>query len=204
MTRKNSPDPNPKTSAHKSLGLTTLLRLLREDREAAILDLGPALGANVEFWSRYQSRLYIQDFYRGYARRIAELPDAPGEEIIPGLIQLGNGTTFDIVLAWDLFNYLSLEALETLMRCLSRYCRPGTALFALISSQPQISATPTHFRILDMETLDYEATSHETRPCSRHQPRDLTKVMGRFRVSSSFLLRNGVQEYVFVFPEGGP
>ncbi len=204
MTRKNPPDPHPQTAAHKSLGLNTTLRLLREDRDVSILDLGPALGANVEFWSRYQSRLYIQDFYRGYTRGSAENPDAPGSDIISSLLELSNETTFDVVLAWDLFNYLSLEALETLIRSLSPHCRPGTALFALISSQAQISATPTLFRIMDMESLGYEPTSQETRQCSRHQPRDLAKVMGRFQVSSSFLLRNGVQEYVFVFSESGP
>lgn len=184
---------------YKSLGLSALLGQLQSDYKYSILDLGQALGANVEFWSRFQCRLYIEDFYRGYSARIALGPEDSRETILAELLPFSQETCFDIILAWDLFNYLDPEELEALIGRLSSWCRQGTLLFALISSQPRIPAQPTVFRIVDCEQMIYETHTQEMRPCPRHQPRDLARLMARFAVSSSFLLRHGVQEYVFVY-----
>jgi predicted TPR repeat methyltransferase len=178
--------------------LSTLLRFLRDDRKHTILDLGPALGANVEFWSRHQCRLHIEDFCRDFIARAAEENQESKNAIFADLLAFKEETNFDIVLTWDLFNYLDLAQLAGLARHVSRFCKTGAALFALISSQPDMPDQPTVFRILDTERMVYETRTQVTKPCPRHQPRDVARAMGPFQVSSSFLLRNGIQEYVFV------
>lgn len=198
MTRRILQDSPSQPAVYKSLGLSTLLRFLRDDRKHTVLDLGPALGANVEFWSRYQCRLHIEDFYRDFIARAAEENEESESTIFADLLAFKKETNFDIVLTWDLFNYLDLAQLAGLVRHLSRFCKPGAALFALISSQPDIPDQPTIFRILDTESMVYETRTQVTRRCPRHQPREVAKAMGLFQVSSSFLLRNGIQEYVFV------
>jgi hypothetical protein len=142
------------------------------------------------------------DFYRSYLEARANAGEAERDEVLSGVLGFDEETRFDLLLAWDLFNYLELSDLESLMRRLSRWCNPGALLFALISSQPVIPAEPTVFRILDAERMVYEPRSPETRRGPRHNPRDVLKAMMGFEVSSSFLLRNGIQEYVFIFPEG--
>jgi len=106
---------------------------------------------------------------------------------------------FDIILAWDLFNYFDLRQLEALVQRLSRWCRSGTRLFTLTSSLPNISALPTIFKIVNREHIMYEISTQDTRPCPRHEPREIAKLMARFTVASSFLLHHGIREYVFVF-----
>jgi hypothetical protein len=88
------------------------------------------------------------------------------------------------------------------MRLLARWIKPGSLLFALISSQPAIPAAPTIFRILDTENIVYETRTQGSCPGPRHNPRDVARAMSGFEVSSSFLLRNGIQEYVFVCHPG--
>jgi hypothetical protein len=185
----------------KSLGLNALLGSVRGDRSYSILDLGPALEANVRFWSQFSCRLYIHDFYRSYLeRKAAVAPDEESEEAaFSAVLPFSDETVFDIILAWDIFNYFDLRELESLVQRLSRWCRRGTRLFALISSLPNISVSPTIFRILNREQMIYEIPTEDTRPCPRHQPRDIIRLMARFTVSSSFLLRHGNQEYVFAF-----
>ena len=182
-------------AVHKSLGLNVLLDLVRGDRSYSILDLGPALEANVRFWSQFSCWLHIRDFYRSYREWKAAF--VPEEE--SALLPFSDETVFDIILAWDLFNYFDLRELEALVQRLSRWCRPGTRLFALISSLPKISVSPTMFRILNREQISYEIPTQDTRPCPRHQPGDIARLMARFTVISSFLLRHGIQEYVFAF-----
>jgi hypothetical protein len=186
-------------AVHKSLGLNTLLRSMQDDRKYFILDLGQPLGGNVEFWSQYQCRLYIEDFYRDYRAKAAPGAEVSKEAIFADLLQFSAETSFDIILTWDLFNYLDPEEIGMLVLRLSRWCRSGALLFALISSLPLIPAEPTVFRILDSERMVYETRTHETQPCPRYHPRDVAKYVAPFEVSSSFLLRHGIQEYVFVY-----
>ncbi|OGD19115.1 MAG: hypothetical protein A2W03_05760 [Candidatus Aminicenantes bacterium RBG_16_63_16] len=186
---------------HKSLGLTALLDQVRGDRSYSILDLGPAREANVLFWSQFSCWLHILDFYRSYREgQAAVAPEKESEgAAFSALLPFSDETVFDIILAWDLFNYLDLRELEALVQRLGRWCRPGTRLFALISSLPEIPASPTVFRILNREQLTHEIPTRDKRPGPRHQPRDIVRLMARFTVSSSFLMRHGIQEYVFEF-----
>jgi hypothetical protein len=185
----------------KSLGLNVLLDTVRDDQSYSILDLGSALEENVRFWSQFSCKLYIQDFYRSYRdRKAAVTPEEESEEAaLSALLPFGDDTVFDIILAWDLFNYFGLRELKVLVQRLIRWCRPGTLLFMLISDLPNIPVSPTMFRILNREQMIHEIPTQETRPCPRHQPRDIAKLMARFTVSCSFLLRRGIQEYVFEF-----
>ena len=203
MTQNVPQETRASPVARKSLGLTALLDPLRSDRTSTVLDLGPALEGNVRFWSQFYCRLHILDFYRSYREwKAAAGPEEKSEEAaFSALLTFGDETVFDIILAWDLFNYFDLRVLETLARRLSRWSRPGTRLFALISSLPNIPALPTLFRILNREQMTHEIPTQETRPGPRHQPRDILRLMARFTVAGSFLLHHGIQEYVFEFKE---
>ena len=183
----------------KSLGFNALLDTMRSDKSYSILDLGPALEENVRFWSQFSCRLYIQDFYRSCQEWKAA--HGPEEKLkraaLNALLPFDGETVFDIILVWDLFNYFDLKELEVLVQRLRRWCRPGTKFFMLISLLPDIPMSPTKFRILDRGKMIHDIPTRETRPCPRHQPRDIAKLMARFTVSCSFLMRHGIQEYVF-------
>jgi hypothetical protein len=155
----------------------------------------------VRFWSQFSCRLHIRDFYHGYQDRMAAVgPKKESEkEAFSALLPFPDETVFNIILAWDLFNYFDLRQLEMIVQRLSRWCRPRTRLFALTSSLPNIPASPTIFRILNREQMIYEMPTRTIRPCPRHQPRDIAKIMAGFTVAGSFLLHQGIQEYVFEF-----
>ncbi len=199
MTRTASNNSPPEPAEYKSLGLNALFGLLRADRKYSILDMGQALGGNIDFWSQFSCRLHIEDFYRYYATLKPPTPEEPERPLFEGLLAYAPDTVFDIILAWDLFDYLNPEELEALIKRLCTWCRSGTLVFALVSSLPRIPAEPIVFRILDSERMIYDVRTQETRPCPRHQPRDVARLMARFNVSQSFLLRHGVQEYVFIY-----
>jgi len=201
MTLSDPRETRDSPAVYKSLGLNALLDRMQGDRSYSILDLGPALEANVRFWSQFSCRLHINDFYRSYRewKSSAVLGEESEEAAFSVLLPFSDETVFDIILAWDLFNYFDLRELEALVQKLSRWCRPGTLLFALISSLPNIPASPIIFRILNREQMICERSTQETRPCPRYEPRDITRLMARFTVASSFLSRRGIREYVFAF-----
>ena len=205
-----------------SLALPGLVEKLDGDRKCGILDLGPAHGATVEFFSQYSCTLYVADLYRSLqAHRvdpgISGSWDRPGDgpreddeeaaaaeraRIFDELLPYDADTRFDLVLAWDPLNYLEPEQIEVLSRRLTKFSHRGTKLFAMVAIHQEIPARPCAFKIRDAQTLEYDALTHRTRTAPRHTEPALRRWMSGFDVESTCVLRNGLQEYVFTFAPG--
>jgi len=209
---------------YHSLSLPGLLGRLDGDRKYQILDLGAAHGATVEFFSRYSCKLYVADLHRSLlasrsspgplADGLAEAGAEPNTEedeeaaaaerarAFDNLLPYEEDTRFDLILAWDLLNYLEPEQIEFLGRRLSNFSNGSTKLFAMVAIHQEIPARPCAFRIRDPETLEFDALTDRTRPAPRHAEPALRRLMAGFDVESTCVLRNGLQEYVFSFAPG--
>jgi hypothetical protein len=196
MMRKGQPEP----VVHTSLGLQALCERLQTVETCEILELGPVRNGNLEFWSRFHPSIYIADL-----RSSLPLPVVVSEDsdfVEPDwdrLLGLPADRGYDVILAWDLLNYLELPAVTSIIKHLTGFCRPGTVLFTLIFDQKQMPEEITVYNIMDEAHLQYEYASPGMRTCPRHQPRALAGVMSRFKTADSFRLRNGVVEYLFQY-----
>jgi hypothetical protein len=184
---------------YTSLALKALCQRLQDIASCDILELGPVRNGNIEFWSQLSPSIYIADL-----RSSLPLPPMPDDPDYPGpdwhqLLDLPKGRCFDVILAWDMLNYLELPAVSGLIQYLSGFCRPGTIVFMMIFDSQKMPEEITIYGIVDESHVKYEFGSGEMRVCPRHQPHALAKIMGRFRTSNSFRLRNGVIEYLFVY-----
>lgn len=179
---------------HKSLALPSLLERLSRGPKANVLDLGPAVGSNVEFLSQYGCKLSIEDLFQSKTTAEGEV----GAEFFEQLLPLPEGAQYDVVLAWDLFNYFTRKELSHLTARLRQACNPGAHVLVLLWIHKTIPAQPIRFRFHGKDQLAYERRSTQERPGSRFQPADINQLMSGFRVDRSFLLRHGIQEYLFV------
>jgi len=183
-----------------SLALSTLFRQLRKDRTYHILELGPAVGHNIDFFSRYSCRIRVEDLYRTLSSfdYVSGSDSVDFEAAFQYLLPYEGKTRFDILLAWDLLNYLERDEFLHLMRHLARFCHTGTVLFALVATSKHMPDRPAVYRILDENSIECRNTSTVLRPCPRYHDVDLRQLMPSFRVYNSYLLRNGMKEYLFV------
>lgn len=189
-----------RSTVHTSLALNVLYHQLRPDRKYNILDLGPAFGSNVEFFSQFSCKIYIEDLFQTLTSFDFFSPeDGFGyDAVFEYLLPFRNNTRFEIVLVWDLLNYLEHEEFRHLIRHLSRFTHSGSLLFALLSTQKHIPEKPINFKIVDSQSLIYETSASVLRPCPQYEQSDLRHLMPNFRVCNSFILRNGMKEYLFV------
>lgn len=189
----NEPD------VHRSLGLAALFEQIR-GRRVTVLDLGSAVGGNVEFLSQYGCKMFIEDLYAALSSRTGsgEEDDLAGPEFFAEFLTVPDDTRFDVVLAWDLFNYLRRKELAYFGEQLRRYTEPGALAFALMSYHKQIPAQPYRFKIKDEQTLVYDRRTATERPSPRFVPSEMTGLLKSFRVDRSFLLQHGIQEYLLV------
>jgi SAM-dependent methyltransferase len=181
---------------HRSLALAALCEELRR-RKLQVLDLGSAVGSNVEFLSQYGCKLFIEDLYAALSSRTTE-GDLSGPSFFAEFLALPEETRFDVVLAWDLFDYLQRKELAAFSEQLRHLTHRGALIFALISYHKTIPAQPYRFRIKDEQHLIYERRTGTDRPSPRLAPAEVTNLLKGFRVDRSFLLKHGIQEYLLV------
>lgn len=178
----------------------SLIEVMSEEQKWVILDLGPARAANLEILSRFRCRLFIEDIH--------ELaPTLGSDEIAVDRAALANWFeqwapgvslgSIDVVIAWDIFNYLNAELCKTFVDLLTPLLKPGAYLYLLVYSQREMSALPIPFKIISDDRLEYQLPTKATRPSPRFNQTDLNKYLPQFRVVKSVLLRNGMQEYLF-------
>ena len=191
----------PESSVQKSLALNVLFHQIKEGHKYTILDLGPPVGENVQFFSQYSCRLYIEDLFETVTSFDFLSPEDgfSYEKIFSYLLPYQKSCKFDFILAWDVLNYLDREAFRSLMVHLGRFSRNGTLMFSLISASRHIPETPHRFKIVDDENLLYVSQSSVLRDCPRYESTDLAHMMPGFRVANSFVLRNGYREYLFLY-----
>jgi hypothetical protein len=175
-----------------------VIEALAPGARPGVLDLGPPLGANLAFLSKRRCRVRIADLHSSLALEPAE-STKPGAfaATLERLLPVARGECFDAVLSWDLFDYLRPDQVAALMAWLAPSCHPRTLVLAFISTRPRIPAAPLRYRILDAESVAWEGTLDAVRPAPRHSQPELARMMPTFAVKGSFLLRNGLQEYLF-------
>ncbi len=184
--------------SHHSLALKHVLRRFRALGGSRVLDLGPALGRNVQFLSPFISKLFIADLYntiRSQAGRSA-LDRAKLDRILAKDLPKPEEPAVDLILVWDLLNYLDRQQVSTLGRHLAGLCRRDTLVLALLSTLHTIPELPGRYLMLDPETLRHENDSKRERRSPGYKEPDLERLMPAFEVETSYLLRSGIQEYV--------
>ncbi len=188
----------PPPAGHQSLALRSILDRLAHRRRPRVLDLGRAAGANVEFFAGHGCSLYIADLYRSLAGEGRLPPDPPrlDRALDEQLPQPATGP-FDLILAWDLINYFDPPRLEVLGHRLGSLCRPGGQMLALIATRDRIADRPLAFSIRDAGNLDYRSSATGEHPPPRYIEAQLERLLPSFSVETTYLLRNGIQEYVF-------
>ena len=193
----------PQASAaafHAPLFHETVAGLNATERHV-VLDLGAASTATLALLGRSRCRVEIADLahFGGLDKLNATQPGPSLAGVADELLPTRRPEdAIDLVLCWDLPNYLTLDALSTLMTAIGQRSRPGALAHALIFYAGR--DMPEHPGRLvptaDGELSDYSDPSAVI-AAPRYSPEDLGKSMGRFAHERARLLSNGMQEFLF-------
>lgn len=103
----------------------------------------------------------------------------------------------DLVLAWNLLNYLPLVTISVLAGRLRECCTAGALVHFLLYNTQWMPGEPGRFRIAPGALLEFDADSAMTVKSPRHSPRTLQENMPGFDIHRMFLLGSGNQECLF-------
>jgi hypothetical protein len=176
----------------------SLIEGIDKARRVVVLDLGAAHSKTLELFSRYRCRIEIADA-RGDIESLNDVPEGRDlEAALAALLPRAGPDVLDIVLCWDLLNYLNKRALAALMAALAPRTRPGGLAHALIVYlESRMPARPGDYVPLQDFRLLNLGQSLAERAAPRYSPEDLKLCMPGFAIERGRLLGNGMQEFLF-------
>ena len=181
-----------------------LFRSLVEDLPArkrwVVLDLGAARTQTIALFGQYNSRLNIADLADEVNGLNALSDPQLTRNAVESLLPTCNDEPTDLVLCWDIMNYLERPALKAVMSRIAARARSGTLVHALIFySHTNMPARPgSYVPQEDCSLLDV-ATHLDERPAPRYSPDDLKQCLAGYSIERAMLLSNGMQEFLFRF-----
>ncbi len=156
-----------------------------------VLDLGPALGANVTFLGdQLACKLLIGDL-------LHEMREAGGEELRASLLARLQRTVtaqIDAVLCWDAFDYLDRSTAQAVAEFVSGHLQTGGVLHGYFATAAGTVDRHTRYLIQSPTTLQCRHESIAPRPRSVLTTRDLTVMFTGMKVMESVLLKSQRRE----------
>ncbi|MFQ5719518.1 MAG: hypothetical protein ACE5IK_08195 [Acidobacteriota bacterium] len=181
-----------------------------------LLDMGYTTGNNIDYFVRLGCKVHVDDYIATTLQRRASAPPAkrdaaastaarrsfdrrrdrspakrPPERIAPLDYETGQ---FNVVLCWDLFDYLSPEAAVQTGRELRRITGAGGLLLAFFGPRSNTAVRPPRrFRIVGEAIEVQEIDGPRVKPYHLAN-REVQKIFADFEVSQTVLLKSGVRE----------
>jgi len=176
----------------------SLVDRLGDGGRFVVLDLAAARPATVRLLSQFRCRYEIAELADAVDSLNAEEDPRRLRALAEAALPERRREPTDIVLCWDLLNYLNRPALTAVMESVATRCRTGTLVHALVYySARRMPERPSSFLPLDEQRLEIVAPDAAQRDAPRYSPEDLAACMPRYAVDRARLLRNGMQEFLF-------
>lgn len=174
------------------------VRELDEHQRLIVLELGTARSGTIALFTRYRCRLDVADLPSSLSV-LAKMAD-PEErcDLLNQKLTWLDPEPLDLVLCWNLLNYLGRDDIRTLAELLSPRMKPQTRLHALMEyASPLMPATPG-FWIPDAQCRLHASQVDEHQiDAPRYKPKELERMMPQLSPERTVLLGNGFQEYLF-------
>lgn len=185
----------PLSLAHRSPGLTAIYNEIKGSRVNHVLDLGPSSAKSFNFFAQLSCKIRFENLTDVFA---ANFNDASQEETI--LEQLDHhiddrklNDRFDLVLTWDLFNYLDLAGVEWFTKKLSKLCNPNALIHSVRYLGANIPAHPQTFQIVSQyQLMICDAVEAAPRRHASHDTARLLKLMPDFYLENTYLNFEGM------------
>ena len=177
-----------------SKGLPKFIAGLSQMDSPVLLDFGPVIGSNVEFFGeRLGCKLFIEDLLADIDRHtrggtLDTLPDAIAKRFRHG------DASVDGILCWDIFDFLDKKAATALATQVVRMLKPGGLVMGFFCSLPVDQASLTKYEIVDEKSLRHRPHAGSAGPKRVLQNRDIIRMFEGLVVSDSFLLKTNTRE----------
>jgi len=185
-------------AVHDSPALTEIFAALDPERPVRVLDLGPALQTNLDFYATIADGVRIVPLLRNDG--LAGLQELDAEAFAARLNRLLpiNDEGFGLIFMWDLLNYLVDEQPSLLAHHLAAVAESGAKIHAMIVNAATMPSEPSRYELMKAGRLTYRPTTRQRTAAPDPPAARVERWLGSFLVERSFLLRHGIREFIAV------
>jgi hypothetical protein len=173
---------------HHSPAVPPLLKEISQIKKPVILDLGANCTSVLDFFAQRRCKLYFEDL----PAAIKEF-DQSDIGIDQCLLDYGE-TQFDLVLAWDVLNYLSLSEIKSLMDKVNHHCRPNTLFHMIRYMGKYIPTKPRRFQLCEEGQIWFDAEDSVKRQDPAHSTVKILQQFTDHSIENTFMNDLGMQE----------
>ena len=189
------------TLGHPSKALRIFISEIRDRKSPQLLDIGPVIGSNIEFFARMGCKVFVRDLL---AERVMETQQGSlPERLVPGTRWGGlpyPDEHFDGVLAWDLLDFFSRKEVPSVIGEIFRVLKKDALALGLFCRERSDFPEPCQrYRIADTGTLEHEPFGKGTQVkllASRLRNREILDAFVPHRVLHFIMLKNNMRELV--------
>lgn len=187
----------PADVIHRSPGVTAIFNEIKISSRNSILDLGSSSALSFNFFAQLSCHIHFESV-DGF---LEDCPDAWSscENLRAGLDEylsnFAEDKKFDVILAWDIFNYLDLGTISWLITRLNRHSHPNTLLHMVKYIGRNLPARPRHYQILDQYQVKISCAGILcSRPFPLMDTTSMLKGMTHYSMEYTYLQHEGMSQ----------
>ena len=195
------------TGRHRSPGMTAIYNAVKNNARNQVLDLGACIAGNLEFFSNLGCHFHFENLTELLTERLLRQADNNTDWLDWVLKSLKPHQRFDIILVWDLFNFLSLEEQAAIYTKLETFIKPNSLFYLMNYVGAQRPSAPSTFKIESQYNIEVINDSIPCKNQNRTSTMELLKSLPKLQMLRSYIniegMQGGISEHILSHkPEG--
>ena len=180
---------------HRSPGLDWVLGELEgSEGKPAVLDLGQRIHENIDTLKRNNASVFVENLVTSMGGLSSDQSGVAGRaDVGAHTLDYDDEQKFDVILMWDILNYMNLHQIAHLAQKLRKNCREGTRVHVMSYTHRNMPESPRRFTMGDNCMLSYNDTPDSYRDIPLFTTLDILRHMRGFRIEKTFLVQEGMQ-----------
>lgn len=177
---------------HQSPAFTAVYNEIKNSDRNRVLDLGPMSQGCFQLFSGLSCKIQVENIAGELSGFISSGRDISEFDITSALGRYRKEEKFDVILTWDLFNYLTLDQISLLFEHLQPYCKSDTILHCLRYVEKKIPPRPRTIAVKDQYLLEVSNESLEERSVPIYSTLQLLSAMHGYFMQDTLVGQMGM------------
>ncbi len=164
-----------------------------------VLDIGPVIGANIEYFLNFGIKIYMEDLLTAYAKPqysalIDDKPTFDDERFFAENLKYEENY-FDGLICWDVLDYLDAKFAKKFIAQISAKMKPGSLVLGFFHTHKAAGPDFTHkYRLVNESTLEYVPLERKMETKKIYPSREINQLFSGYQSQKFYLLKHNLLE----------
>ncbi|MCI0626364.1 MAG: hypothetical protein L0387_32760 [Acidobacteria bacterium] len=196
---KSARAATPAFAAYQTSILKDFIAAITRRENPVVLDLGPVIGSNIEFFLNLGIKVYMEDFLAAYSNpKYSVLVDDKVTLDEPQFFRENfdyANDFFDGLICWDFLSYLEPKFARIFVERISAKMKPDSLVLGFFRTQKSPGPVVLHkYRINSESFLEYIPQDRKMEIKKVYQTRDVTQLFAEYHSQKFYLLKHQMLE----------